>query len=74
VAGIGTMSYSRFAVYNVIGSVAWTTTFLLAGFKFAGLPVVKNHFHYVILAIIVISFIPPAWEIAKAWREKKSSS
>jgi membrane-associated protein len=70
VAGIGTMSYARFAAYNVIGSVAWTTTFLLAGFKFAGLPMVKNHFHYVILAIIVISFIPPVWELVKAWREK----
>jgi membrane-associated protein len=74
VAGIGTMSYARFAVYNVVGSVAWTTTFLLAGFEFAGLPVVKNHFHYVILAIIIISFIPPVWEFVKAWREKDSSS
>ena len=74
VAGIGTMSYTRFAAYNVIGSIAWTTTFLLAGYKFAGLPVVKNHFHYVILAIIIISFIPPVVEFVKAWREKDSSS
>jgi len=74
VAGIGTMSYARFAAYNVIGSVAWTTTFLLAGYKFAGLPMVKNHFHYVILAIIIISFIPPVWEFVKAWRESRGSA
>jgi membrane-associated protein len=74
VAGIGTMSYLRFAVYNVVGSVAWTTTFLLAGYKFAGLPMVKNHFHYVILAIIVISFIPPVWEFVKAWRESRGAA
>jgi membrane-associated protein len=69
VAGIGTMGYTRFTVYNVVGSVAWTSTFLLAGYKFAGLPAVKNNFHYVILAIIVISFIPPVVEFLKARRE-----
>jgi len=74
VAGIGTMSYARFAAYNAVGSAAWTTTFLLAGYKFAGLPVVKSHFHYVILAIIVISFIPPAWEFVKAWRAREATS
>jgi membrane-associated protein len=66
VAGIGTMSYPRFTLYNVIGSVAWISAFLLAGYKFAGLPVVKNHFHYVILAIVVISFIPVVVELVRA--------
>ena len=72
VAGIGTMSYARYTAYNVVGSVAWTSTFLLAGYKFAGLPVVKHHFHYVILAIIVISFIPPVVEFLKARRAPAS--
>ncbi|MCX5795053.1 MAG: DedA family protein [Elusimicrobia bacterium] len=74
VAGIGTMSYPRFALYNVTGGLAWTTAFLLAGYKFAGLPVVKNHFHYVILAIIVISCIPPVWEYLRARRERALKS
>jgi len=69
VAGIGTMSYPRFAIYNVTGGAAWTAAFLLAGYKFAGLPVVKHHFHYVILAIIVISCIPPAAEFLRARKE-----
>jgi len=68
VAGIGAMSYPRFAFYNVIGGLAWTTAFLIGGYKFAGLPVVKHHFHYVILAIIVISCIPPVVEVLKARR------
>ncbi len=66
VAGIGAMSPVRFMVYNVVGGVAWTSTFLLAGYKFAGLDVVKHNFHYVILAIIVVSFIPPVVEVIKA--------
>ncbi|MBI5244164.1 MAG: DedA family protein [Elusimicrobia bacterium] len=66
VAGIGRMTYLHFAVYNVSGGVAWTLLFLLAGHYFANMPVVKSHFHYVILAIIVISFIPVAVELVKA--------
>jgi membrane-associated protein len=70
VAGIGTMGYARFALYNVAGGLAWTTAFLLAGDRFADLPVVKHHFHYVILAIVFISCIPPVWEYFKARRER----
>jgi len=66
VAGIGEMSYARFALYNVTGGVAWTFLFLGAGYKFADLPVVRTHFHYVILAIIIISVIPIVVELIKA--------
>src|SRR5512132_3170220 len=51
VAGIGHMSYSRFALYNVTGGIVWVNSFLLAGYFFADLPVVKEQFHYIILAI-----------------------
>ncbi len=32
VAGIGTMSYSKFASFNVVGGIAWVTSFLLLGY------------------------------------------
>lgn len=65
IAGIGTMSYGRFASYNVIGAVAWVCSFLLIGFYFGGLPVIKQNFTYVIFGIIVVSLIPPLIEILK---------
>src|SRR5947207_2554443 len=34
VAGIGEMSYRRFALFNVTGGVAWVASFTLAGFWF----------------------------------------
>ncbi len=71
VAGIGRMSYRRFAVYNVAGGVAWVLLFTLAGYFFGDLPWVKTNFHYVILAIIVLSVIPPVLEIWKARRGPK---
>lgn len=70
VAGIGKMSYRRFAAYNVVGGVAWVLLFTLAGYFFGDLPWVKTNFHYVIVAIIVLSVIPPVIEI---WRNRRGS-
>jgi membrane-associated protein len=62
VAGIGKMRYSRFAFFNAIGGVAWVSLFLAAGRFFGNLPGVKRNFHYVILAIVFISILPPVVE------------
>src|SRR5512147_2447079 len=47
VAGVGSMTYARFALYNVTGGIAWVLSFLLAGYWFGQLPVVKEYFHLV---------------------------
>jgi len=59
VAGIGRMTYARFAAYNITGGVAWVLLFLLGGWWFGGLETVQKNFHLVIIAIIVISVMPP---------------
>jgi membrane-associated protein len=66
VAGIGEMSYLRFAAYNVVGGAAWILLFLLGGFAFGKQPWVEKNFHYVIAAIIVISVLPAFWEFCRA--------
>jgi membrane-associated protein len=71
VAGIGKMTYRRFFVYNVAGGAAWILIFLIAGWLFGGIPMVKNNFKYVIAAIIVISVIPPGVEFVREWRRRK---
>ncbi len=70
VAGIGEMSYRRFALYNVVGAVAWVTVFVWAGWQFGKTPFVQKNFHYVILAIIVLSVLPAVFEW---WRAKRSA-
>ncbi|MCX7711123.1 MAG: DedA family protein [Clostridia bacterium] len=58
VAGMGSMSYWRFISYNIIGGVIWVVLFIAGGFFFGNIPVVKNNFTLVILAIIFISLLP----------------
>ena len=70
VAGIGKMTYLHFAAYNVIGALLWVLLFTLGGYFFADLPVVKNHFHYVIVVIIILSVLPAVYEFIAARRKK----
>jgi len=75
VAGLGSMRYIEFAVYNVTGGCLWVFLFVTAGRLFGNLPVVKQYFPLVIAAIIVISVLPIMYEVWRQWREagKKAS-
>ncbi len=65
VAGVGSMTYSRFIVYNIIGGIAWVALFLYGGYFFGNLDFVKNHFSIVILMIIFISILPGITEFLR---------
>jgi len=65
VAGVGSMTYWRFASYNVIGGVAWVTICLFAGYAFGNLPIVKENFTLVLLAIIFVSLLPGLFEFLR---------
>ncbi len=72
VAGVGKMNYSKFISYNVIGGVAWVSAFLWGGYFFGNLPIIKDNFHYSVVIIIAVSFVPVVMELVKARREKTS--
>jgi membrane-associated protein len=65
VAGIGSMTYVRFLVYNVVGGVGWIMILVLAGYFFGNVPIVRRNFSLVILAIIIISILPGVIEFAR---------
>ena len=58
VAGVGTMSYRRFAAFNIAGGILWVGIFVFGGYYLGGLPIVKQNFSIVILAVIFISILP----------------
>jgi membrane-associated protein len=67
VAGMGTMSFTKFALYTVIGGVVWVLVVVLAGHFFGGLSYVQHNFSLVILAIIVVSLIPTGIEVVRGY-------
>jgi membrane-associated protein len=71
VAGIGEMRYRRFFTFNVVGALLWVGLFAPAGYVFGNMPFVKKQFHYVILAIIVLSVLPAVIEFARGWRARR---
>jgi membrane-associated protein len=73
VAGIGKMSYSYFATYNIVGGVSWVAIFTLLGYFFGNIPFVKKNFEFVIVAIILISVVPMFLEWWKARRAAKAA-
>ncbi len=58
VAGMGSMSYGRFILYNITGGIAWVSICVASGYFFGNIPVVSENFTLVILAIIGISLLP----------------
>lgn len=69
VAGLGKMRYLEFAVYNVTGGVMWVSLFVVSGRLFGQNPFVKKHFSLVILAIIILSVLPIAYEVWRQWMD-----
>lgn len=70
VAGMASMKYSKFLLYNVFGGIIWVMIFALGGYFFGGIPIIKENFSIVILIIIFSSLIPLLIEVIKRKRKK----
>jgi len=66
VAGVGSMTYVHFITYNVVGGLLWVAIFTFGGHFFGNIPIVKENFEFVIVAIIAISVLPMVIEFFKA--------
>lgn len=64
-AGVGSMPYGKFTIYNIVGGIVWVLVGTLSGFYFGNLPLVRQNFSLVILAIVFISLIPAIVEYIK---------
>ena len=69
VAGIGSMTYGRFITYNIVGGIGWVMIFILGGYFFGNIPLVRQNFSLVIVAIIILSILPGIIEFL---RQRKS--
>ncbi|MFN4146612.1 MAG: DedA family protein [Runella sp.] len=73
VAGAGSMNYSRYIIFCVIGALLWVPSLTMLGFFFGNLPVVKQNFELVIFGIIGLSVLPMIWQFVKTKLAKQSA-
>lgn len=74
VAGVGSMRYGRFVIYNVVGAFLWTGIFIWLGYFFGNIPFVQRNFELVIVAIILVSVVPMAIEYVRSRIRKEEQS
>lgn len=74
IAGIGHMSYLRFALYNILGAIFWVPAFIYAGYFLGNIHFIKQHFSLMIIAIIIVSLIPAIFEYLRHRRAKKEET
>lgn len=65
VAGIGSMTYGRFILYNILGGIAWVVIFVLGGYFFGNIPLIMQNFSLAIAAIIFLSILPGVIEFLR---------
>lgn len=70
VAGVAEMSYRKFAIYNIVGGVAWVGSMTLLGY-FLGttIPNIDKHIHLVIAVVVFLSILPGIIEFIKERRK-----
>lgn len=77
-AGVGSMHYSRFLFYNVLGAVVWTAGLVLAGYFFGSFTIVKENMSLLIIAVLALSVITILFIIFSAisgyFQKRKSDS
>lgn len=57
-AGVIKIDFGLFMLYNVTGAVAWVTSIGLAGYYLGTIAWVQNNIEYIVIGLIIITFIP----------------
>ena len=73
VAGVGSMTYRTFIAYSLVGAILWVVGITLAGYFLGDIPVVKNNFEKVVIAIVLISVMPIFIEFIRGYAKKSKA-
>ncbi|NDB17685.1 MAG: DedA family protein [Actinobacteria bacterium] len=68
VAGVAGMARREFITWSVVGGVLWVTSMTLAGYWLGKVPFVHDHLEAMVIAIVLVSFIPVAHTYIKERR------
>ncbi len=65
VAGVAEMTYSKFALYNVVGALLWVVSLTWLGYLIGNTEFVREHFSWITLAMIIIPGLPAVFEVLR---------
>jgi len=65
VAGLVKMDYRHFALYNILGGILWIITLVGGGYCFGNVPMIRDHFTFVVFGIIFFSLWPVFLELLR---------
>lgn len=75
VAGIGSMKFTDFIRYNIIGAVIWIPGMLLIGFYLGrAIPGIENHIEKVIIVVVFLSILPGIIKFLKHKLQKRKAA
>lgn len=74
VAGVGSMRYSRFITFNIVGGITWVVLFISAGYFFGELPLVKQNLTLTVFIIILLSMLPGLVEVIRHKRARRQQA
>ncbi|HEY5540962.1 MAG TPA: VTT domain-containing protein [Coriobacteriia bacterium] len=70
-AGVGHMKWARFASFSALGSAAWISLCIGAGWFLGGIPFVQEHFEVIVIAIILVTLAPTVIHTIQSRRTAK---
>lgn len=65
VAGAGSMLYSTYIRFCIIGAIVWVVSITLLGYFFGNFPVVQKNFELVVFGIVGLSLLPIVYQFFK---------
>ena len=74
VAGAGSMNYSKYIGYCVLGAILWVPSLTLLGYFFGNMDIVKKNFELVIFGIIGFSILPMIYQFLKSKMAKTNAA
>jgi membrane-associated protein len=70
VAGAAKMKYGRYLAYDIAGGFLWVWAMVLLGYGLGRtVPNIDKRIHFIILGVIIVSFLPAAYH---AWKAKSA--
>jgi len=65
VAGAGSMKYTKYIIFCIIGATLWVSSITLAGYFLGSNEWVKHNFEKIVLGIVFVSFMPMVWQFVR---------